>query len=321
MARAALIAMHIATNRHVRRARGAAIVMAMLLAALAATIAATLLWQQQRWAAEDERRRDQVQAQALAMAGVQWARQIVFENAPPSIVNLGQPWAFRLPSTPIENGSIGGFITDAQARINVNNLAAGGPASDAARAELSRLFAQLGIPASLVNAVGDWVDADNAITEGGGAEDAYYLAQSVPGLAANAPMRRVAELLAVRGADPALVARLRPFVDALDAPTAINVNTAPAEVLSAAIGGLDPAGAASLVANRAARPFGSIADFRGRLPRSDLNLDETVLSVKSDWFVVSIEARQGDTLARGRALLKRAAATTDWPTVVWQTIE
>ena len=53
------------------RSRGAAIVMAMLLAALAATIATTLLWQQQRWAGEFERRRDQVQAQALAMAGVQ----------------------------------------------------------------------------------------------------------------------------------------------------------------------------------------------------------------------------------------------------------
>src|SRR4029077_18493228 len=114
MARAAL------KNQHL----GAAIVMAMLLAALAATIAATLLWQQQRWAGEYERRRDQVQAQALAMAGVQWARQIVFENAPPSTVHLGQPWAFRLPSTPIENGSIGGYITDAQGRLNVNNLVA-----------------------------------------------------------------------------------------------------------------------------------------------------------------------------------------------------
>jgi len=303
------------------RARGAAVIMAMLLAALAATIAATLLWQQQRWAAEYERRRDQVQAQALAMAGVQWARQIVFENAPSTMVTLGQPWAFRLPSTPIENGSIGGFITDAQGRLNVNNLAGGGRAPDAARASLLRLFAQLGVPASLVNAITDWVDADNTTTEGGGAEDAYYLAQTIPGLAANAPMRRIAELVSVRGADPALVARLRPFVDALDAPTAVNVNTAPAEVLAAAIGGLDAAAAAALVANRTRTPFGSVADFRNRLPRSDLNIDETMLSVKSDWFVVSIEARQGDTVARGRALFKRATASTEWPTVVWQTIE
>jgi general secretion pathway protein K len=295
--------------------------MAMLLAALAATIAATLLWQQQRWAGEYERRRDQVQAQTLAMAGVQWARQIVFENAPPSTVHLGQPWAFRLPSTPIENGSIGGYLTDAQGRLNVNNLAAAGQAHGAARAALQRLFSALGIPAPLLNAIGDWVDADDQTTEGGGAEDAYYLAQSTPGLAANAPIRRVAELLSVRGADPDLVTRLRPFVDALDAPTAINVNTAPAEVLVAAIGGLDTAGAATLVASRTQSPFGSIADFRSRLPRPDLNVDEMILAVKSDWFVVSIEARQGDTVARARALFRRSAVATEWPTVVWQTIE
>jgi general secretion pathway protein K len=302
-------------------ARGAAIVMAMLLAALAATIAATLLWQQQRWAGEYERRRDQVQAQALAMAGVQWARQIVFENAPPSTVHLGQPWAFRLPSTPIENGSIGGYITDAQGRLNVNNLVGTGPGATAARAALQRLFGELGVPATLLNAIADWVDADDHTTGGGGAEDNYYLTQTgAPGLAANAPVRRVAELLSVRGADPMLIGRLRPFVDALDAPTAINVNTAPAEVLVAAIGGLDATGAAALVAGRTQTPFGSIADFRSRL-RSDLNIDETILAVRSDWFVVSIEARQGDTMARARALFRRSAAAAEWPTVVWQTIE
>jgi general secretion pathway protein K len=302
-------------------ARGAAIVMAMLLAALAATIAATLLWQQQRWAGEYERRRDQVQAQALAMAGVQWARQIVFENAPPSTVHLGQPWAFRLPSTPIENGSIGGYITDAQGRLNVNNLVATGPGATAARTALQRLFSELGVPAPLLNAIADWVDTDDQTTDGGGAEDSYYLAQTgAPGLAANAPVRRVAELLSVRGADPVLIGRLRPFVDALDAPTAINVNTAPAEVLVAAIGGLDATAAAALVASRTQTPFGSIADFRSRL-RPDLNIDETILAVRSDWFVVSIEARQGDTVARARALFKRSAAAAEWPTVIWQTIE
>ena len=304
------------------RSRGAAIVMAMLLAALAATIAATLLWQQQRWAGEHERRRDQVQAQALAMAGVQWARQILYDNTRSSgTVNLGQPWAFRLPPTPIENGSIGGYIVDAQGRVNVDNLAAS--ASDAAptRAVLQRLFAALGAPMTMLSAITDWVDADDQVTEGGGAEDAYYLAQSVPGLAANAPVRRVAELLAVRGVETATLDRLRPFVDAIDAPAQINVNTAPPEVLMAAIEGLDAATAAAVVAARAQNPYASVADFRARLPRANLQVDEALLTVRSDWFVVSIEARQGDTLARARALLRRSSTGGEWPAVVWQTVE
>jgi general secretion pathway protein K len=291
----------------------------MLLAALAATIAATLLWQQQRWINEHAHRRDQVQAQALAMAGVQWARQIVNDNAGGGVVHLGQPWALRLPALPIENGSITGYIVDAQSRINVNNIA-GVPAAPT-RTALQRLFTALALPSSLLNAIGDWVDADDRVSEPGGAEDAWYLSQPRPGLAANAPVRRASELLAVRGSDPGSLARLLPFVSALDAPTSVNVNTAPPEVLAAVVGGLDAAGAAVLVASRAQTPFATIADFRSRLPRPNLVVDETLIDVRSDWFEVSIEARQGDTLARARALLKRAAAANTWPLVVWEVVE
>ena len=61
--------------------RGAAIILAMLIAALAAAVAATVFADQQRWGRTVEHRRDQVQAQALAMAGVQWARQILDDDA------------------------------------------------------------------------------------------------------------------------------------------------------------------------------------------------------------------------------------------------
>lgn len=302
-------------------ASGAAIVIAMLLAALAATIAATLLWQQQRWINEHAHRRDQVQAQALAMAGVQWARQIVNDNATGGVVHLGQPWALKLPALPIENGSIGGYIVDAQSRINVNNIA-GVPATPApTRNALQRLFASLSLPPALLNAIADWVDADDRVSEPGGAEDGWYLSQPRPGLAANAPVRRASELLAVRGADPGSLARLLPFVSALDAPASVNVNTAPPEVLEAVVAGLDAAGAAVLVASRAQTPFATIADFRARLPRPNLVVDETLIDVRSDWFEVSIEARQGDTLARARALLKRSPAANTWPLVVWEVVE
>ncbi len=296
--------------------------MAMLLAALAATIAATLLWQQQRWAGEYERRRDQVQAQALAMAGVQWARQILFENAPPSIVQLGQPWAFRLPTTPIENGSIGGYITDAQGRLNVNNLAGSATVATAAQLALQRLFAELGVPNALLNAIADWVDADDQTTPNGGAEDSYYLAQDPPGLAANAPVRRVAELLAVRGADPTLIARLAPFVDALDAPTTGQRQyraggSARRRGRRARRGGRhDPRGESDHQTVRQPRRF---PDAPAALAIS--TVDETTLAVTSDWFVVTIEARQGDTVARARALLRRSTAPRAWPDVVWQTVE
>ncbi len=303
------------------RSHGAAIVLAMLLAALTATIAATLLWQQQRWINDHEHRRDQVQAQALAMAGVQWARQVVFDNAPANApVHLRQPWALRLPAIPLENGSIAGYIVDAQSRINVNNL--GNTASQAVTlAAMTRLFAAQSLPPSLLNAVIDWVDADDRITDPGGAEDAWYMAQSTPGLSANGPVRRTSELLAVRGGNDVLLNRLRSYVTALDAPTAVNVNTAEPEVLAAIASGLDRAGALALVAKREQLPFASLADFRSRLPRADIIVEDALVDVRSSWFEVSIEARQGDTLARARALLKRSGVAGEWPSVVWMTVE
>jgi general secretion pathway protein K len=302
--------------------RGAAIVMAMLLAALVATIAAALLWQQQSWISEHARRRDQVQAQALAMAGVQWARQIVNENAPAGgTVHLGQPWALTLPAMPLENGSVAGAIVDAQSRLNVNDLGPGPAALAAVTGALQRLFTVLALPQPLLSAITDWIDVDDRITVPGGAEDAWYSSQARAGLTANQPIRRVAELLAVRGDDLSTFARLRPYVHALDAPTKTNVNTAPAEVLMALVAGLDTTGAATLIAGRAQKPFASIADFRERLPRPDLNVDETLIDVRSDWFEVTIDARQGDTRARARALLKRSTVANEWPIVVWQVVE
>ncbi len=127
--------------------------------------------------------------------------------------------------------------------------------------------------------------------------------------------------MAVRGADAAIVSRMRPYVSALDAPTALNVNTAPAELLRALVPGMDADAVAKLIADREQTPFGSVADFKSRLPRPEALVDETVLDVKSDWFEISIEARQGDTIARARALLKRSTSGSEWPVVVWQTVE
>ena len=117
--------------------RGAALILAMLFAALAATIAMALASDQQRWLAGVSNRHDQVEAQALALAGVQWARQILYEDGRAGPVDhLGEPWAYALPPTPIEGGTIEGRIVDAQGRINLNNIARADSAGVTERAAL-----------------------------------------------------------------------------------------------------------------------------------------------------------------------------------------
>ena len=85
------------------RVRGAALILAMLIAALAATVAISLAASQQQWFAGVALRNDQVQAQALAQSGVQWARQILFDQRRTSQIDyLGQPWALPLPRCKIQ---------------------------------------------------------------------------------------------------------------------------------------------------------------------------------------------------------------------------
>ena len=300
-------------------ARGAAIVLAMLLAALAAAVAATVFADQQRWSRTVEHRRDQVQAQALALAGVQWGRQILYEDAQHSTIDhLREPWALALPPIPLDNGQVLGAIVDAQSRLNVNALGTANARSDVERERIVRLFTQRGGPVGAIDAIADWVDQDSLVRDGG-AEDAFYAARKAAGLAGNAPILRVAELAEVKGVTASTLAAVMPFLSALPVGTPLNVNTASPEVLAAVVDKLDGEGLAKLLAARAQRPFNTPAEFRLQLPSGTTLAGDETLSVKSDFFYVTIEARQGATLARARALLQRR--TNAWPDVVWQVIE
>ena len=306
-------------RRFRQRSCGAAIVLAMLLAALAAAVAATVFADQQRWSRMVEHRRDQVQAQALALAGVQWGRQILYDDAQHSTIDhLREPWAMALPAIPLDNGQVRGAIVDAQARLNVNALGESGDRADIQRARIARLFAQRGGPTGAVDAIADWIDRD-AILRDGGAEDAFYAGRRAPGLAANAPVLRVAELADVKGVTPSTLSAVAPFLSALPAGTPLNVNTAPPEVLSAVVDKLDGAGLAKLIAARTQGPFNNLAEFRAQLSSPATVAGDETLSVKSDFFYVTIEAQQGATLARARALLRRKG--NEWPDVVWQVVE
>jgi general secretion pathway protein K len=131
---------------------------------------------------------------------------------------------------------------------------------------------------------------------------------------------RVAELGIVRGVDQRSLATVLPFLTALPLGTQVNVNTAPPEVLAAIIDNIASAAFASLIASRQNKPFSSIADFLSRLPDGATVAGSESLNVSSSYFYVNVEAQQGVTVARVRALVQRSA-TGQWPVVLWQIVE
>ena len=174
------------------------------------------------------------------------------------IDHLGEPWAVPLPSIPLENGSIRGAIDDAQSRLNLNALGASGrdapPSSGRDCSACSRSAAGR---SQRVDAIADWIDADS-VPRPAAPRMPYYLAQATPAVAADAPVLRSAELLAVRGVTDGGIGGRRALRRRRCRPTRrVNVNTAPAAVLAAIV---DGAGSDALaISSPTARPSRSRA--------------------------------------------------------------
>lgn len=299
------------------REQGVAVVMAIGVVALAAVAATAILVSQNTWSRRAELGTDRAQAVLLAQAGSDWARALLSDDRRTSNVDhLGEPWALRLPPVPFENGELAGYIEDQQGAFNVNNLVTDGKINLAQLARFERLLSILGLPADLADALVDWIDADSQAQPQHGAEDEYYLAQSTPYRAANQPLIDLDEMALVRGFDTAVRARLAPFIAALPGATAINVNTAPAEVLAALVEGLDLDAARTLVARRNTAYFRTTSEFLLQLPK-DARVNVPDLRVDSDYFLATLRVTSGSAEVRGKALFARRDAQR-WPTVVWR---
>lgn len=297
--------------------RGVAIVLAMGVVAMATMAATAMMITQSTWSRESELTADNVQAQTLVQAGVDWARAVLGDDRRLGDVDhLGEPWAMRLPPMSVESGELAGYIEDQQGLFNLNNLVKGGKVNLAQLAYFQRLLSLLGLPAALAGTLADWVDADSEPQPQGGAEDETYLGLPSPYVAANRPLADLAELVLVRGFDDTVRARLRPFVTALPVFTAVNVNTAPPEVLAAVINGLGLDGARELVAQRSRGYFRDRNDLIRYLPQGIL-LTVDDLAFGSDYFMARVRVTIGSAQASGTALLARGNVGT-WPAIVWR---
>lgn len=270
------------------RNRGAALLIALFIAALASVTATSLMWRQQLWLKQHQQRSDYAQARTLVIAGADWAKLILRNDALRSSVDhLGEEWAIRLPAIPVENGEISGFIVDQQGLFNFNNLF-DKDQSIAEQTKFRRLLAILQLPGELA--------------------EATYFSQA---------LLRYAELAESRGFTATSRQILQPYLSTLPRTTPLNVNTAPAEVLAAAIEGLQLEEARKIVAER--RVFYDLNAFRARLPRPHLRAANNEFTVQSQFYFLNITARQGTTRVYLQALVQREG--TSWPKTIWQTIE
>jgi general secretion pathway protein K len=288
-----------------RTQNGVAVIVAVLIVALVTSVATYVLWQQALWIRQVENLTARTQGDALARSAAVWAAAILAEDDP-AIDHLGELWARRIPAFAAESAQLVGAISDEQAKFNVNSLAREGGAAPEDLVAFQRLLTAVGLPAGLAGAVVDWLDADNEVMAPNGAEDPYYLALDPPYRAANHRVIDIAELARVKGFDGGILARLAPFITALPEETAVNVNTAPVQVLQAVVPGLSAADAARLLELRTKRPFASRDEFLKSLPQRPSAPIDVQIDVKSRFFTAEATVRLGRVVAGYRALLRRS---------------
>ena len=305
--------------KHLPHQRGVAIILVMLIVAIATVLATYLAQQQQLWQRQVESQFDRAQARRLGITGIDWARAVLADDANANQTDHeGEIWALRLPAMPVDQGEVIGVIEDRQGLFNLNNLVRNGKSSAPDIAQFQRLLSLLGLPGDLAIALADWIDSDSEAQYPGGAEDVYYLSLAVACRSANRPLAELAELAQVKGFDERTIDRLRPFVSVLPLSLPINVNFAPAEVLTAVIPDMKLSDALIMVRERHSRPFKDIKDFTQRAHKEANTMNDNDLSVKSSFFQVTGRARVGHSQVTTQALLQRSGG---WPMVVWQNVQ
>ena len=284
--------------------RGVAAVLAIFVVALAASTATYMLWAESRRLHQVENLDARAQANLAARAATQWATAILAEDDA-TVIHLDETWAHGLPALPAEGATLTDAITDEQAKFNINNLVRGTAPSPADVAVLQRLLGLVGLPATLADAIVDWIDPDDTVTQEADAEGLDYLAHEPAYRAPNRALANVGELVRVKGMTPEALARLAPHLTALPDETPVNVNTASATVLLAIVPALSAAEAEGLVAGRGRAPFRGIEDFQRALPRAGSAQIDGPIDVKSRYFSADATVRVGGVTARYRALIER----------------
>jgi general secretion pathway protein K len=270
------------------RQRGVAVVTALLVAAMAVTLVTGLFWQQQLLARGMEGQRLQVQGRLIVRAALDAACLALREaDARGGVTVPGGAWS--APVLPgVADAALDAALTqhieDAQSRFNLRNLAPAGRINLFQVSAFARLLDALRLDPAL----------------------AYRVAEAMSGGARMLEPQRVEDLATLREFTPAVLARLREFVVLLPEPTAVNVNTASAEVLTS-VANFSLQDARGLVERRRQAWFKDGADFAVRLNDKE-TLEGVDYQVSSSYFLVRSRLRLQRAQLDTQALVQRRSS-------------
>ncbi len=312
------------------RQRGVAVITALLLTTLAVTIVASLFWAQQVQVRSMENQRLHLQTKWILRGALDWARLVLRQDGIDNrmVTSLRAVWNTPLAETRLDqyierervegeifDATLSGRIVDATSRYNLTNLSTGPLVSE----DHVKIYRRL-----LVNLQLDPVLAERT---------AVLVAQSAPlppvplgtpppstpqPVRSNVPfaLTSVDDLLSIPGYTPEAVNKLREFVIVLPEVTAVNVNTAKAEVIAALVENFSVSQANALVARREQAYYLNKQSFSEQLYGAIVTQDAS-FEVKSEWFLVQSRVRLDRAALDAEALVNRKLDDRVQTTTVW----
>jgi general secretion pathway protein K len=302
--------------------QGAALLLAMLTVTLVATFASAALWQQWRGVEIEAAERSRTQMQWILNGALDWSRLILQEDARNGEVDhLSEPWALPLQEARLTSflamdknhtddamdAFLSGQISDQQALLNIRNLVQDGKPKLAAKQAFARLFEQLGLPDNQLETLVEQLLAS----------DAAVSADAKPGPQAPLKPYRMQQLVWL-GLPASSVQALMPYATLLPVATPVNLNTASAEVLHAALPAMGMAQARQMVASRASNHFKTVAEglkAAGVGDGASRTVDNNDFSVGTHFFTVRGRLRLGDSTVQEVSLVERSGTAVK---VVWR---
>ena len=289
----------------IRSEKGTALILVILMVSIIVAVTIELNAASRSEVYEAANFRDRVKTLYIAKSGFNAAAAILLRDNL-SYDSLNEIWAKTEALSPYSaqlfegEGACSLSIEDESGKIPVHKIVSGG-AFNAQYREIFERFLSLpefGLSpdkvAAIINAVKDWIDADEEVTGKEGAESAYYRTLSTPYSAKNDRLDSLDELLLVKEITPEIFfgsegrPGIRNFLTVYGESGKININTAPRMVLRALSADMSVEKADAMDEYRR-NPLNSLSDagwYKKIDVLSGVSLGD-VLSIKSGLFRIS----------------------------------
>lgn len=285
--------------------QGFALLTVLLVVALVSVLASQMFYQQHVTVSRSAHMLHQAQSLSVAWGLEGWVKYGLRLDAKANQVDhLQELWAEPLVNIPFEGGEISAQLFDVQGRLNLNNVSeADADQRKMWQAVISRWAQQYELPSGFSDVLTDWVDADDNPGNSGSESDTYLLAEP-PYRAGNQIMVSLRTLTKLQGLQRLPHERwlgLSQTASALPEVTAVNINTAPVEVLTSLEPQIDRRIAEQWLQVRKATPANKTADFRDFLVQqtgqkmADWNkaLPDWMITVRSEFFLLQARMDYG----------------------------